>query len=348
MRAVGVLVAAGLLLSGCADDDEPGAAPAPGVIASPTPSPTPSSAGPDPAVVGANELGRAPVLMYHQVIADPRKDYDRTPAEFRAELQTLYDEGYRPVTAHDFVTGEIDLPAGTHPVVLTFDDSTVSQARIDANGDPAPDTALGILEAFGKRHPDFKPTGTFFVNTFPAPFVDDAVLPWLAEHGYEIGAHTRSHAALRTMTDAEAQAEIGRNVTELEEAVPGYDVTTFATPYGVGPANAALARSGSHDGEAYEFVGVFGVDAINARSPFDAAFNAFAVPRVGSGLAVADAALAALRANPQTRYTSDGDPERISFPAAEAARLGPEWADHARPYSPHNVSESVGYSPQSR
>lgn len=333
MRRVLLLLVAGTLLVACADD-EPREAAGPDVSASPsvTASASPSPSAADPAAVGANELGRVPVLMYHQIIENPRSTDDRTPAEFQAELQMLYDEGYRPVTATDYAAGEFDLPGGTHPVVLTFDDSTISQAQIGPDGEPEPDTALGMLEAFGDEHPDFHPTGTFYVNTFPEPFVDAAVLPWLAAHGYEIGAHTRSHALLHRLSEAAVQAEIGRNVAEIEASVPGYEVTTFAVTGGIYPANRDLARRGTHEGVGYEFSAVFGVDAINAFSPFSVGFKPYAIPRVGSGLAVADAALALLRKQPEMRYTSDGDPDWISFPAELADRLAPGLESRARPY----------------
>ncbi len=334
------VVVGSLMLSACATD--PGAPPAPSASATPTPtptstasagsaSPTPTAAGGDPGAVAANELGRVPVLMYHQIIAKPGRD-DRTPAQFRAELQMLYDEGYRPVTASDFVAGRIDIPAGTHAAVLTFDDSTVSQAQIGPDGEPTPDSALGILEAFGDTHPDFAPTATFYVNTSPEPFVDDKVMPWLAAHDYEIGAHTKSHAALRKLSDAGVQAEIGANITEIQAAVPGYTVTTLAVTYGVHPVNRELTHAGVHEGTAYSLAGVLSVDAVAAPSPFAARFDPFRVPRIGSGLAVTDVAFASLRKKPATRYTSDGDPGAVSFPAALAADLDPEWQGKARPY----------------
>lgn len=334
MRRLLPLLAAGTLLTACTEDDSrPSAVPTvSAAAASVTASASPTPSGPDPAAVAANELGRVPVLMYHQIIDNARRTDDRTPEQFRAELQMLYDEGYRPVTAADYVTGTIDLPAGTHPVVLTFDDSTISQAQIGPDGEPEPDTALGMLEAFGADHPDFHPTATYYVNTYPPPFVDDAVLPWLAANGYEIGAHTRSHALLHRLSDAEVQGEIGRNVTEIEESVPGYRVTTLATTGGIWPANRELARGGLHNGVRYGFDGVFGVDAISAFSPFSVAFDPYAVPRVGSGLAVADAALELLRTKPELRYTCDGDPEWISFPAADEAKLAPGLQSRARPY----------------
>ena len=111
-----------------------------------------------------NELGVVPVLMYHQLLADGGGAYDLTPDEFRAELQQLYVAGYRPVTASALATGKIDLPRGATPVVLTFDDSTKSQAALLPDGRIDPESAVGIMLEFARDHPDFRPAGTFYVN----------------------------------------------------------------------------------------------------------------------------------------------------------------------------------------
>jgi peptidoglycan/xylan/chitin deacetylase (PgdA/CDA1 family) len=268
--------------------------------------------------------------MYHQILANPTRVYDRTPAQFRAELQVLYDEGYRPITTEDLVTGRIDLPAGRHPVVLTLDDSTISQAQIGADGQPTPDSALGMLEAFGREHPDFHPTATYYVNTVPEPFVDPKVLPWLAAHGYEFGAHTRSHADLRVLSDAGVQAEIGGNIADIQKAVPGYTVTTLAIPFGHRPANRDLAHTGVHDGVAYDLAGVAIVNPVPSPSPFSVEFDRYRVARIGAEDTAVP--LESLRRHPERRFTSDGDPATISFPARRAGELAPAWADKARPY----------------
>src|SRR5690554_5501258 len=70
---------------------------------------------------GPNELGQVMVLMYHE-IGHPEGEWRRTPENFRRDLQMLYEQGYRAVTLTDMVRGEINIPAGTSPVVFTFDD----------------------------------------------------------------------------------------------------------------------------------------------------------------------------------------------------------------------------------
>lgn len=328
------MVAAALICAAataCGATGDPAAADtAPTTSAAPPPPPAP----PDPAAVGADELGEVPILMYHQVTADPAGEYDQSPTEFRAELERLYREGYRPITAAQYITGDIDIPAGTHPVVLTFDDSTGSQLRFTADGVPTADCAAGVLERFAAEHPDFPARATFYVNNDPFEG-DPRALPWLAEHGYEIGAHTASHPDLAGLDSAGVQRELAQNVRAITTAAPGTAVTTMALPLGRAPADPGLALAGISDGTPYRFAAVMLVGANPAPSPFGPV-EPGAVPRIRSGLGAVpfDSAywLDVLAAEPSRRYTSDGDPERISFPRTSSARLDPRWSGRAHTY----------------
>ncbi|MET7768498.1 polysaccharide deacetylase family protein [Nocardia sp. NPDC005366] len=296
----------------------------------PIPDPAPVVA--DPARIAANELGEVPILMYHQVIATPAGEYDQTVEEFRAELDRLYREDYRPVTAADYISGRIDIPAGTHPVVLTFDDSTVSQFAFTAAGGPAPNCAIGVLEEFGAAHPDFHPTATLYVNDDPFTLGARA-LSWLAGHGYEIGAHTVDHAALSRLDDDGVRRELAENVRAIEAS--GVRVDTMALPFGLAPADRSLARQGSWAGTSYSFDAVMLVGAAPAPSPFGPVDPA-AVPRIRSGRGEVDFDSAywldRLAENPRRRYTSDGDPARISFPGSLAGELAQPWSGRGNPY----------------
>ncbi len=106
---------------------------------------------------------------------------------FREELERLYDEGYRPITAAEYASGHIDVPAGATPVVLTFDDATASQAALLANGEIDPDTAVGILVDFAKTHPGFGPVATLYLNSEP----------FKAGAGHRQAAHVARRARLR-------------------------------------------------------------------------------------------------------------------------------------------------------
>ncbi|MEV0247660.1 polysaccharide deacetylase family protein [Nocardia sp. NPDC050712] len=324
-----VLVALVFAVAGCSDPEPEAAAPPP-----PAPTTVPPAPTVDPAQVRANELGSVPVLMYHQVLPAPAGEYDQTPAEFRAELERLYREGYRPVTAADYISGVLDIPAGTHPVVLTFDDSTLSQVTFGPDGNPAPDCAVGILEEFRSRYPDFGVTATFYVNN--QPFGDNPrALAWLAEHGYEIGSHTANHPDLARLDSAGVQREFAENVHAIQAAVPGKPVRTMALPLGISPADRSLAAAGSWAGTSYRFEAVMLVGANPAPSPFGRV-DPTGIPRIrsGKGEVPFDSAywLDWLAANPTLRYTSDGNRAAISFPNADTAELSASWTTQANPY----------------
>ena len=291
--------------------------------------------------VDANELGLVPVLMYHQIRADGGGDYDLTPAEFRAELERLYREGYRPIRAVDLATGRIDVPAGTSPVVLTFDDSTKEQLAYTSAGKIKPDTAIGILLDVAKKHPDFEPAGTFYVNREPFAGVanGDEMLRWLHDKGFELGNHTRDHIPFGGMSAAEVQRQLARGKQLIVDAVPDAKVRTLALPLGVMPDPPALARRGRWNGISYEHAGVFLVGAEPASSPFARSFRPEAIPRIRPAPpSEGDAAFGSsfwldeLKRHPERRYVSDGDPSRISFPRARASDLAPRFRGKANPY----------------
>ncbi|MGA8116248.1 MAG: polysaccharide deacetylase family protein [Actinocatenispora sp.] len=295
------------------------------------PSPSPSV---DPASVHANELGQVPVLMVHQVERPPSGDYAQTPAQLRATMERLATHDYVPVTAAELVSDQIDIPAGTSPVVLTFDDSSPGQFALRADGTVDPDSAVGIVMAVAKRHPQFRPVGTLYVNQNPfgskRPVRD---LRWLTSHGWEIGNHTATHADLGSLAPAEIQREIGSEQRTISRAMPDYKVTTMALPFGSMPANTALAHRGAWDGTRYTYQGVMLVGANPAPSPFTRAWNPFAIPRIRSwhGRIPADEHYWLPRLL-RTRYVSDGNPKVVSFPRGAQARLAARFQTEANPY----------------
>jgi hypothetical protein len=288
----------------------------------------------DPASVHADELGSVPVLMYHQLLASPKGDYDQTPAQFRAELELLYRSGYRTITAADLVAGKVDVPAGKSPMVLTFDDSTVSQYGERPDGSVDPQTAVGILLDVAHRHGEEHPVATFYVNTMPFGG-KDSYLNSLAKLGMEIGDHTASHANLRSLDATGVQRELVQGLSVITGAVPGATVTTMALPFGAHPHDPALDHHGSFKGQSYDFAGVMLVGSNPSKSPYNALFRPLAVPRIRSGIRTGDQAFTSTYWLPKlvrTRYVSDGDPSVISFPRGAKAKLNPRFAGQARPY----------------
>jgi peptidoglycan/xylan/chitin deacetylase (PgdA/CDA1 family) len=295
----------------------------------------------DPAEVGANELGVVPVLMYHQLREDGGSVYDMTAEEFRSELTWLFDNGYRPITTAQLARGEIDVPAGTKPVVLTFDDSTSSQAQLTPDGELDPETSLGILVELASGYDDVEPRASVYVisgSLFGGTAAGEQVPEVLHRHGMEIGNHTHTHPNLSSLSDAAVQDELATNVAVMTDLVAGAEVVTLSLPLGVAPANRALAERGSAPAGSYEHVGVLLVGANPAPSPFSASFDAMAIPRIRANVDP-DAELESTwwlevieSGGTNAPFVSDGDPATISFPAELADRLDPAFADRANPY----------------
>ena len=262
-----------------------------------------------------NELGVVPVLMYHQLLADGGGAYDLTPDEFRAELQRLYAAGYRPVTASALATGKIDLPRGATPVVLTFDDSTKSQAALLPDGRIDPDSAVGIMLEFARDHPDFRPAGTFYVNA-------RAVRGRPAGRASSCSGCSRSassSATTRSTTFASTSSRRGRAAADRarEPPHPGAGARTPRSrrsrfPSASCPSRRELALRGSWDGEDYEFAGAFLAGAEPSPSPISRSFEPGEIPRIRTDpadlLNGSSDWLARLDANPELRYVSDGRP----------------------------------------
>ena len=287
-----------------------------------------------------NELGVVPVVMHHMIRPDRVGEYDQTPAEFRAELEYLWKHGYAPVNVGDLVSGNLDVPRGTTPVAFTFDDATTYQVDFTPDGKVKPQTAVGIMLEFARKHPGFTPRGTFYVNR--TPFGSDAnakrALRWLVDNGFEIGNHTHGHVPLRTLPDDEVQQQLVRGEQVIRSYLPSYRVTSMSLPLGSLPENAKLAREGSWDGKRYGPYAVLLVGAEPAPSPFAKAFDPAAIPRIRTSHAgwkgEADFALAywlrELERNPRTRYVSDGDPRTITVRPGAEGDVKPRYAGRVR------------------
>jgi peptidoglycan/xylan/chitin deacetylase (PgdA/CDA1 family) len=237
-----------------------------------------------------NTSGRVLILEYHR-IGEPEGRWQRTPVNFRADLELLLAGGYYPVNLRDLVDNQLrSVPAGKRPVVLTFDDSSISQFRTLPDGTVDPDSAVGILREFHEAHPaDWPLRATFFVlpgegqpghALFGQPELALKKLSQLVEWGMEIGSHTISHANLYQATAEKVQRELGLSQARLEDWLPGYDVVSLSVPYGIYPQDEALLAAGEHDGVPYSYAAAVQVGAGLAYSPHTASFDPYHIPRV--------------------------------------------------------------------
>ncbi|GAA0397886.1 xylanase [Acrocarpospora corrugata] len=292
--------------------------------------------------VKANELGQIPVLMYHRVIEHPGTQDDRTPAQFRTELERLAKENYVPVTAAEYVTGKIDIPAGKHPVVLTFDDSSPSQLTLSNDGTPLPNTAVAIMREVAAKHPGFRPIGTFYVTRDmfgkPDKIEQEQLISWLKTNGFDIGNHTKDHLNLAGKPKEAVVDEVVAGHT-LITSLQGPPPVTIALPYGNQPRDKDWALKGKKGAVAYNYGGVFLAGYTPAQSPFSKEFDPVGIPRIRSMDKKGDCAkfcstawLDWLQANPTERYTSDGDVRTVAVPKFQQPMVSAKFATRALPY----------------
>ncbi|MFI0481649.1 polysaccharide deacetylase family protein [Actinomadura sp. 9N215] len=323
---------------------KPGASPVPGGSGSPSASATPTgpipAAAPGAAAVKANELGQVPVLMYHRIVKKPEMSLDRSAKELYDELTRLAKGGYCPVTAGEFAGGRFNVPAGKHPVVLTFDDSTPGHFTLDAYGRPQPDTAVAIIQQVARENPGFRPTATFFLNKELFGMEDGpaaAGLKWLLQNGFELGNHTMTHPNLAGMSEKKVHDEIGGMEDRIVQ-MTGAHTATLAYPFGSVPRKEKWARE---DGGRYSFQGIFLAGWRPSTSPFDEEFDRWNIDRVRSEGKIKEndctrycstAWLEYLDKNPDERYISDGDPNTVTFPKPAEDRLAKEYRARARTY----------------
>jgi peptidoglycan/xylan/chitin deacetylase (PgdA/CDA1 family) len=280
---------------------------------------------PDYEALGVNELGQIMVLMYHR-IEGAEAEWARTPENFRKDLRALYEAGYRLVSLNDVLDGKINTPAGTTPVVLTFDDGTAGQFRlIEKEGRRVvdPDCAVGILEEFHRAHPHFGLAATFYIYYVATPFEQPeyvaAKLAYLAEKGFEIGNHTYGHGNLRSLTPEGARRELAYHVKSTREYLPGYRVRSLALPYGAHPEDKSYIMQGSYEGIEYHHEGILLVGSNPAPSPFAKRFDPAAIPRIRASEMLTGGQglydwLEYFKQNPQQRYVSDGNADTVAAP----------------------------------
>jgi peptidoglycan/xylan/chitin deacetylase (PgdA/CDA1 family) len=265
------------------------------------------------------------ILEYHKV-DQPEERWTRTPANFRGDLERLWERGYRLVALNDFLDGRIATPRGTTPVVLTFDDSSPGQFKlIERNGDwvPDPDCAVGILEDFDRNHPEFGRAATFYVlpgadppnRLFNQKDLVARKLQYLASHGYEIGNHTLWHANLAKYPERVVRQQLARAQEWIQRDVPGYRIRTLALPMGAYPKDLRWAAEGVAGKTVYRHDAILMVAGGPAPSPHARAFDPYRLPRIQALERELAHWLRYFEQNPQERYVSDGDAGVVTVPA---------------------------------
>jgi peptidoglycan/xylan/chitin deacetylase (PgdA/CDA1 family) len=286
-----------------------------------------------------NELGRVPIMMYHGIHnkknaetaytgGNVDKDgYQRTAEAFRADLEFYYQNNYRMIRLNDYVDGKIDVALGKSPLILTFDDGLANNINVlglDEKGNLIIDenSAVGILEEFKKKYPDFNVTATFFVNAglFNQTQYNDKILNFLIDNGYDIGNHTLNHPDFTKISADKSNNEVGGLYSILDSKIAGKYVNIVALPYGSpykeNHANFKHILSSSYEGKTYSTKSTLRVGWEAETSPFNKNFNSLFLKRIraydNNGVEFDIEMNFKLLEN--NRFISDGDVNTISYP----------------------------------
>lgn len=181
-----------------------------------------------------SEFGRkCPALMYHHV-GPPRpgtsREWTVSPEQFERQIRWLARRGYVGIRPSDWLRW---LREGTglpkKPILLTFDDAYADDALY----------ALPILRRHRFAAAVFVVTGQVGgTNTWDEErgggtlqlMTAEQIRYW-AGQGIEFGAHSRTHADLTKLSEAECLEEIEGSKNDLT-ALLGLSVVSFAYPYG--------------------------------------------------------------------------------------------------------------------
>lgn len=282
-----------------------------------------------------NELGEIMILMYHG-IGEEENIWQRTPENFRKDLEYMYQNKYQMISLNDYAKGEIKTKAGYTPIILTFDDGRQNNFNfIEVNGEIIldPDCAIGVLEEFKAKYSDFNVTASFFLGTNPFGQKEYAKekLEWLIDNGYDLGNHTYSHNELQLMGGEDIQAEIGSVNNIIKSYIPNYVVETLALPHGSNPKDEyeSVMLEGEYEGNKYKTIAVLDVGWRPAYSPFDTLTDFTSLYRVtASEINVDNCGIknyfTQYEENKRERFISDGNPEVVTIPKKHEAYLNME------------------------
>lgn len=288
---------------------------------------------------GINELGRIPVMMYHGIVNIDNKylggnvdadGYNRTSNAFREDLEFYYQNGYRMIRLEDYVNGKIDVEYGKSPIVLTFDDGSANNIKVTGIDDDGniiidPNSAVGILEEFKKKYPDFNVTATFFVtgSLFNQGEYNEKILEFLVDNGYDVGNHTKDHNNMDKIDEEKTEYVIGYVYKKLESIIGNKYVNIVALPYGIpyssSHKNFSHILNANYDGKNYETITTLRVGWEPDVSPFRTNFNKNFIKRCraydNNGKEF-DIDMVFNNILKNSRYISDGDSNTLVAPSS--------------------------------
>lgn len=283
-----------------------------------------------------DELGKVPIMMYHGIENIMNSDtkytggnvdkdgYTRTAEAFRNDLENFYQKGYRMIKLSDYVVGKIDVSYGYSPLILTFDDGNANNIKVtgrDNEGNIIIDknSAVGILEEYKKKYPDYNVTAIFFITDalFNQPEYNEEILHWLVDNGYEVGNHTKGHNNFSKIDMVKTQEVVGYIYNKLEgilgDKYQKIVALPFGSPYKLEHENYPYIINGEYEGKKYSTLAALRVGWEPEVSPFNKDFDKTFLKRCrayDNGGVEFDIEMI-LKMLDKSRYISDGNIDTI-------------------------------------
>lgn len=259
-----------------------------------------------------------PILIFHQFAAD-RAPYSTESkvrfSDFQNELSELDEAGFTLIPLQSWLRGDFYVPSGRRPLIFTMDDLFFNnQITLLPDGNPDPNTGIGILWYFSKLHPDFGFSVGLFANLGDKLYADPTfpdwkmklakAIVWCIEHNSIPYNHTYTHVWLNKIEGPEVKRELLWNDRFLRDLLnlagrgdllP--EIANFmALPYGVWPWDQkTLTLYKNPEGLPMEAIFEASFHAGDLKRPpktmflpppYDANFDSYKVPRIVASLPV--------------------------------------------------------------
>lgn len=290
------------------------------------------------------DLPQVPVLMYHRFNPVPgtwSSRYTTNLADFEYQLKSLHEAGFSLISIEDWLIGNINVPEGRRPLIITIDDLFYGdQISLNANGEPARYSGVGFLWHFSQAHPDFNFEVALFYNMGDKGYANHyengvfsfrdgwrqsraEVIAWSVENGAMPLNHFYEHPFLNQLNPTQIHWQIEQNDLALREALrmAGREdlinklPNILALPYVVWPATEAGKQV------LFDYVNPEGIPVAAIMegdyaggvkylpSPFSPEFNRWRVPRVSAS----------------SQSIAGIVNEKDRFPTASSCPLGEFW-----------------------
>jgi hypothetical protein len=285
---------------------------------------------------------QVPILLYHRFLPDTyAKSYPTKTVfrDFHSELQSLFDNGYSLVSLQDWINGDLQVPAGRRPIIITLDDAFFAdQIYLENNGQPSLNSGLGVLWEFSQQHPDFGFAASLFANMGDkvygniqkgnwyenGPGWEDSlakVIAWCIQHNVMPYNHMYNHPRLDLTLTEQIPWELEKNDQSMRtflKRINGLDLVKgvdniVALPYGAWPLSkggkAAILKYKNPEGVPLQAVLEAGYyyNAEYLQPPYSSAYNPWHIPRIAGHI-------------PAINMLVE---QKAQFPVAKTCSIGP-------------------------